>query len=139
MDTSRIYIGTSGWSYPTGYGTWTGIVYPARWQGDELAYYAERFSAVEVNASFYRMPAVRVVRGWVERTPAAFRFTLKLFHKFTHPDWYARQTGQSPVVTGADIAGMRSILDVLAECGRLGALLVQYRSSSPAAQPPRPR
>ena len=59
-------IGTSGWSYPTGKGTWNGIFYPPR-SGrqsrvpgfDELAYYAEHFNTVEVNSSFYGHPGPR--------------------------------------------------------------------------------
>jgi len=121
-----MYIGTSGWSYPSGYGKWNGIFYPRRWKGDELAYYAERFPVVEVNSSFYRLPAAPMVRSWIERTPTRFRFTMKLFRKFTHPDFYAREEGQSPEITEADVAAMRAALDVLAEHDRLGALLVQY-------------
>ena len=122
----RVYIGTSGWSYPSGYGKWNGVFYPRRWKGDELAYYAERFPAVEVNSSFYRLPAASMARSWVERTPRGFRFTMKLFRKFTHPDFYAREEGQSPEITEADVAAMREALDALAESDRLGALLVQY-------------
>ncbi len=126
MVTAPLYIGTSGWSYPSGYGKWSGIFYPRRWAGDELAYYAERFNAVEVNATFYRLPALETVRGWVRRTTAGFRFAVKLFRKFTHPDFYAREEGQSPEITAEDVAAMRGVLDVLAEEGRLGAVLVQY-------------
>ena len=61
-----IRVGTSGWSYPSGNGTWNGIFYPdqpaRRPRGtpkfDELAFYAEHFDTVEVNSSFYRVPAV---------------------------------------------------------------------------------
>ena len=57
-----IRIGTSGWSYPSGRGTWNGVFYPARAGArgrrvDELAYYAEHFDTVEVNSTFYRVPA----------------------------------------------------------------------------------
>lgn len=123
------YIGTSGWSYPSGYGKWNGIVYPKRWRGDELAYYAERFPAVEVNVSFYRLPAIDTVRGWVARTPKTFRFAVKLYRKFTHPDFYAREEGKSPEITADDVLAMRHVLDPLAEEERLGALLVQYPES----------
>ncbi len=48
----HLRIGTSGWNYPTGRGTWNGIFYPLpedRQKGfDELAFYAERFNVVEV-------------------------------------------------------------------------------------------
>ena len=63
---SNLRIGTSGWSYPSNPGAWTGIVYPVRagrlWHGrkfDELAWYADRFDTVEVNSSFYRVPDPR--------------------------------------------------------------------------------
>ena len=53
-------IGTSGWSYPTGKGTWNGVFYPAtrsKRDGtkdfDELRFYAEHFDTVEVNTTFY--------------------------------------------------------------------------------------
>ena len=120
------YIGTSGWSYPSGEGKWKGIFYPARWKGDELAYYAERFPAVEVNSTFYRLPSVSTVNSWIERTPPGFLFTAKLYRKFTHPDFYARETGQLPEITTEDIADMRAVLDALMEQNRLGAVLAQF-------------
>ena len=68
---NRVRVGTSGWSYPTGKGTWNGIFYPTaakKTQGgfDELAFYAEHFDTVEVNSSFYRVPAVKTTQDWVE-------------------------------------------------------------------------
>jgi len=123
---SEIYIGTSGWSYPSGFGKWTGIVYPKRWHGDELAYYAERFPAVEINVSFYRIPTLEMVRGWIDRTPKRFYFTAKLYRKFTHPEFYQREEGRSPEILPEDILGVRRALDPLMETGKLGALLVQY-------------
>lgn len=126
MISPHCYVGTSGWSYPSGYGKWKGVFYPNRWTGDELAYYAERFPAVEVNSSFYRLPTLDTVRGWTQRTPETFLFAVKLYRKFTHPEMYHREEGQSPEITPEDIAGMRGVLDMLAERGRLGAVLVQY-------------
>jgi uncharacterized protein YecE (DUF72 family) len=88
-------IGTSGWSYPTGEGTWNGIFYPphsksTRGKGkfDELAYYADRFDTVEINSTFYRTPAVNVTKSWAARTPKDFEFSLKLYQKFTHPKMF---------------------------------------------------
>ena len=54
----HVHIGTSGWNYPTGKGTWNGVFYPSRRSRgfDELAYYAEHFESVEVNSTFYRAP-----------------------------------------------------------------------------------
>jgi uncharacterized protein YecE (DUF72 family) len=80
MAASPLRIGTSGWSYPSGRGAWTGIVYPKgagrRGAGkiDELAVYAEHFDTVEVNSTFYRDPDVEMTRSRVERTPKGFEF-----------------------------------------------------------------
>src|SRR6187431_892387 len=92
---SDIRVGTSGWHYPTGKGTWDGVFYPPR-RGrsktfDELAYYAEHFNTVEINATFYGQPRANVSRSWVERTPAGFEFSVKLYQKFTHPKMFAER------------------------------------------------
>ena len=97
-----IRVGTSGWSYPTGKGTWNGIFYPASAQKrktkkggfDDLAFYAEHFNTVEVNSSFYGVPPVQTTQGWAERTPEDFEFSLKLYQKFTHPKMYKEATGE---------------------------------------------
>src|SRR6267378_1892710 len=68
-----VRIGTSGWNYPTGRGTWNGVFYPLprrRPKGfDELSYYAEHFDTVEVNSTFYGQPREDVCRRWASRTP----------------------------------------------------------------------
>ena len=49
----RYLIGTSGYNYPE----WRGSFYPEKFPTSKmLAYYAERFTTVEVNYTFYRMP-----------------------------------------------------------------------------------
>ena len=63
----EIRIGTSGWSYPTGKGTWNGIFYPVPPAGDRaaaaastsFAFYAEHFDTVEINSTFYGVPTVQ--------------------------------------------------------------------------------
>ena len=133
-----IRVGTSGWSYPSGKGTWNRIFYPAqpsrRPRGtpkfDELAFYAEHFNTVEVNSSFYRVPAVTAVKKWAERTPADFEFSLKLYQKFTHPDMFAKATGGDPSRLGRkDVDEFRAALAPLAEADKLGALLAQFPAS----------
>ena len=127
-----IHVGTCGWSYATGRGTWNGVFYPAR-RGkgfNELAYYAERFDTVEVNSTFYRVPEPDLSLGWVRRTPASFLFSVKLYQKFTHPDMYLSRQG----VTGwdlsrADIDQFRHGIDPMADAGRLAALLLQFPPS----------
>jgi uncharacterized protein YecE (DUF72 family) len=135
---SEIRVGTSGWSYPSGKGTWNGVFYPVqrsrRQKGapkfDELAFYAEHFDTVEVNSSFYRVPTENTVRAWVERTPPGFEFSLKLYQKFTHPDMFARSTGGDPSrLSQADVDAFRWAVNPLADAGKLGPLLAQFPAS----------
>jgi uncharacterized protein YecE (DUF72 family) len=127
-------IGTSGWNYPTGKGTWNGIFYPLpedRQRGfDELSFYAERFNTVEVNSTFYGQPRANVTLGWARRTPADFEFAVKLFQKFTHP---ALSVDPGPV-TQADVDAFKGGIDPLAAAGKLGPLLVQFPSSFQRSQ-----
>ena len=122
-------IGTSGWNYPAGKGSWNGIFYPLpehRERGfDELRFYAERFNTVEVNSTFYGQPRANVTLGWARRTPENFDFAVKLFQKFTHPKL---SIDQSPV-TQADIDAFRGGVDPLAAAGKLGPLLAQFPAS----------
>jgi uncharacterized protein YecE (DUF72 family) len=127
-----ILVGTSGWSYPTGRGTWNGVFYPARRPRgfDELAYYAEHFDTVEVNSTFYRMPEAPQTARWVERTPGTFIFSVKLFQKFTHPDMYLAREGVSDWdLSRADVDLFRAGIGPLAEAGRIGAVLIQFPPS----------
>jgi uncharacterized protein YecE (DUF72 family) len=142
----ELRIGTSGWNYPSGKGTWNGVFYPPR-RGksrgpdfDELSYYAERFDTVEVNSSFYGVPKRDVSRTWVERTPAGFEFSLKLYQKFTHPSMYkAARLADLPAtadeldalarVNRADVDEFRAAIEPLASAGKLGALLAQFPAS----------
>ncbi len=74
-------IGCSGWQYRH----WRGAFYPAdlpqsRW----LEYYAERFDTVEVNNSFYRLPAEGLFASWRDRAPRGFVFGVKASRYLTH-------------------------------------------------------
>lgn len=121
-------IGTSGWHYPGGRGSWNGIFYPRpedRPRGfDELRFYAERFNTVEVNSTFYGQPRAQVCLGWVKRTPPDFEFSVKLLQKFTHP---ATAFDRTPV-SAADVDAFRGGIEPLAAAGKLGALLAQFPS-----------
>jgi uncharacterized protein YecE (DUF72 family) len=141
---SNLRIGTSGWNYPSGEGTWNGIFYPPsrrRPKGfDELAFYAQHFDTVEVNSTFYGQPRAEVTRAWAERTPPRFEFSVKLYQKFTHPRMFKEHlAGRLPgdlrggplldalaSPNGADIDAFRRGIDPLASTGRLGALLAQF-------------
>jgi len=77
----RIYIGTSGFSYAP----WRGSFYPEKLPATKmLAYYAERLDAVEINNTFYRMPAPDMLAKWAAETPATFQFALKSPRRITH-------------------------------------------------------
>lgn len=76
-----IRIGTSGYNYPE----WRGSFYPEKFPtGKMLPYYAERFSTVEINYTFYRMPSAKTIAGWAAETPTNFSFTLKAPQRITH-------------------------------------------------------
>ena len=123
-----IYIGTSGWSYPKGEGTWQGYFYPKGIR-DELEYYSNYFNTVEINSSFYRPPDRRLAQSWARRVPQGFLFTTKLWQKFTHPKMYVETTGQKAAISQSDVDLFRSGIDPLASQGKLGALLAQFPPS----------
>jgi uncharacterized protein YecE (DUF72 family) len=71
---TRAYVGASGFSYPE----WRGSFYPADAKPPEfLEHYARRLSAVELNNTFYRLPAEAQFERWAEATPPEFRFSVK--------------------------------------------------------------
>jgi len=74
-------VGTSGYSFPD----WVGPFYPQGMkQADFLRYYAERFPAVEINMTYYRIPPPRTLEGMAKKTPEGFRFLAKLHQSMTH-------------------------------------------------------
>jgi len=79
--TGAIHLGTQGWNYDA----WVGPFYPDGTRAaDFLTLYARAFDTVEVDSTFYAIPPEKTVRGWAERTPANFRFALKLPQEITH-------------------------------------------------------
>ncbi len=112
----RIRVGPAGWSYAD----WNGIVYPARRPPDfhEAAYLAEFFDTIEINTSFYHPPRPESVAGWVRRVERNkdFKFTAKLWQRFTHDRNASRQ----------DEKVFKEGLIPLMNEGRLGALLAQF-------------
>lgn len=126
---AKIYIGTSGWSYPSGEGTWNGHFYPTG-KIDELTYYSQYFDTVELNSSFYRPPNPAYVENWAKKVPDSFLFAVKLWQKFTHPKMYREATGTNEVVVSqADIDLFRNGIEPLAKKGTLGPLLAQFPPS----------
>jgi uncharacterized protein YecE (DUF72 family) len=125
---AKIYIGTSGWSYPKGAGTWKGYFYPTG-KINELEYYSQFFNTVEINSSFYRPPSPGYVYNWARRVPAGFLFTVKLWQKFTHPRMYEEATGEAAVISQKDVDLFKRSLEPLARYEKLGALLAQFPPS----------
>jgi uncharacterized protein YecE (DUF72 family) len=77
----EILAGTSGFSYPE----WKGPFYPETLAADDmLEFYAGKLPAVEINNTFYRLPRARVLEGWANRVPEAFRFAIKASRRITH-------------------------------------------------------
>jgi uncharacterized protein YecE (DUF72 family) len=76
-----LHLGTSGWTYTD----WRGRFYPEKLaQRQWLAFYCRHFDTVELNASFYRIPSVKAVVGWNQRSPDHFRFAVKVSRLITH-------------------------------------------------------
>src|SRR5512142_3061159 len=77
----RIFIGTSGWHYKH----WRGLFYPADLQtSDWLDYYSKIFNTVELNNSFYHLPAPASFDTWRDSTPRGFKFAVKGSRFITH-------------------------------------------------------
>jgi uncharacterized protein YecE (DUF72 family) len=108
----QILTGTSGYSYKE----WLGPFYPEKLPANEmLRYYAEQFRTVEINNTFYRMPAESMLAHWSEQVPENFVFTLKAPRRITH-DKHLRETE-------AEVAEFVRRAAVLGN--KLGALLFQ--------------
>lgn len=107
-----IRLGAQGWNYPA----WVGPFYPAGTRAARfLSVYSRAFDTVEVDSTFYAIPAAKVVRGWAERTPPGFTFALKLPQEITH---VRRLRDSTEAVAG--------FLDAARELGaKLGPVLVQ--------------
>ncbi|HEY8467630.1 MAG TPA: DUF72 domain-containing protein [Solirubrobacterales bacterium] len=76
-----VWVGCSGWMYRD----WRGVLYPEGVpQREWLRLYAEEFETVEVNNTFYRLPSVEAVAGWVQATPDGFTFAVKASRYLTH-------------------------------------------------------
>jgi uncharacterized protein YecE (DUF72 family) len=77
----QLLVGTSGFSYKE----WLGRFYPEKLPASEmLRYYAQHFGTVEINNTFYRMPAESMLESWAQQAPENFTFTLKAPRRITH-------------------------------------------------------
>jgi len=77
----KVHIGTSGWYYKH----WLGVFYPKRFPAqDMLTFYAQHFDTVEINNSFYHLPANSTFEAWRENAPEEFLFAVKGSRFITH-------------------------------------------------------
>ena len=107
-----LHVGTSGFSYKE----WKGSFYPKDLPEKQmLRYYGERFGTVEINNTFYRMPAESVLENWAGEVPATFSFVLKAPQRITHRE---RLKGSAD-----SVAYFLKVAGVLGD--RLGPLLFQ--------------
>jgi uncharacterized protein YecE (DUF72 family) len=109
----NLFVGTSGWAYPT----WKPAFYPSKVAARSfLHYYGSQLTAVEVNYTFRALPTPTQLENWQSAVPAGFRFSLKTPQRITH---FARLRNSESLV--------QSFLGALApmRAGSLGPLLFQ--------------
>ena len=101
----ELWAGTSGYSYKE----WCGHFYPEKLPGTAmLRYYAERFRTVEINNTFYRMPAESMLTQWTTQVPGNFAFTLKAPRRITHDNRLRDSEGNvAEFIRRAEILGDR--------------------------------
>lgn len=109
-----LYIGTSGWSYPT----WKPVFFPEKLpQKMFLEFYSAQLNTVELNVTFRRFATASSLQGWIAGTNPDFRFAVKAHQLITH------------IKRLKDAADpMRSFLqnmEPMRQAGKLGAILLQ--------------
>src|SRR3982751_5334777 len=112
LTAATVRIGTQGWNYDA----WVGPFFPLGTRpADYLSVYARAFDTVEVDSTFYAVPAAKTVRSWADRVPDGFRFALKLPQEITH---------ENRLRDSADLAAL--FFDRARELGdKLGPVLIQ--------------
>jgi len=141
----RIVVGTSSWADPGFIAEWYPAGLPA---GERLPWYAARFEAVEVNATWYALPAEHTTAHWDEQTPDGFTFDIKLHRLLSRhggrvdslpPDLREEAEFASrgrvrltPRLEAALIERTLEGIEPLARAGKLGAFLLQL---SPSFEP----
>jgi uncharacterized protein YecE (DUF72 family) len=78
--TGQIFIGTSGWVYKE----WANDFYRGLKPKEHFAFYTTQFRTVEINATFYRLPDLKMVHGWRKKAPEGFVFAVKGSRFITH-------------------------------------------------------
>jgi uncharacterized protein YecE (DUF72 family) len=111
-----IYIGTSGFSYDD----WVGPYYPQDVKKtDWLTFYAQEFSTVELNSSYYGIPTTFSMERMAAKTPEGFQFTVKAHQEMTHK----REDNEAVFIQF--VAALKPLIDQ----GKFGCVLAQFPSS----------
>ena len=120
---AQLYVGTSGWAYPT----WKPAFYPEKLaQKKFLNFYASKLNAVEVNYTFRQLVKETTVQNWIAETPEHFRFTIKAHQVLTH---IKRLKSAEEF-----LQRFLGTLEGLERAGRLGPLLFQLPPNFKADQ-----
>jgi uncharacterized protein YecE (DUF72 family) len=113
VETPRIQLGTSSFTAAG----WTGSFYPKGLKSAEyLAYYSEHFSTVEIDSTFYACPSPSTVKGWAQKTPDNFIFSVKVPQTITH----------EKVLVDCDGEFEQFVKTMSALEGKLGPMLLQF-------------
>ncbi|MDQ2985291.1 MAG: DUF72 domain-containing protein [Armatimonadota bacterium] len=112
-----VRVGLSGFSYKPWQGD--GRFYPADLKQKEfLSYYSERYDAVEMDGTWYRMPTEAGVKGWIDSTPGKFAFCCKVHRDISHMRRLKPEAQES-------LKFMQERLAPMAKVEKLGPFLVQ--------------
>jgi uncharacterized protein YecE (DUF72 family) len=113
MESPRIHIGTSSFTAAG----WSGSFYPKGLKSaDYLVYYAEQFNTVEIDSTFYACPSPSTVKGWAQKTPDDFIFSVKVPQTITHEKILVDCDGEFE-----QFVRTMSILE-----SKLGAMMLQF-------------
>lgn len=109
-----LHIGTSGWSYTS----WKPAFFPEQLPSKRfLEFYGTQLNAVELNATFRRMPTANAIAGWVGATPRDFRFAAKAHQSITH---FKRLKGAEE-----SMRFFLQAMEPMRQAGKLGPILFQ--------------
>jgi uncharacterized protein YecE (DUF72 family) len=116
-----ILVGTSNWAdherfYPP-------ELERGRRQRDRIGFYARYFPFVEIDTTFYGIPKPGVVEGWIERTPAEFRFNVKAYRSLTR---HERESGRPREPSAEEVDDFMAAIAPLRSAGRLVAVHYQF-------------
>ena len=113
----ELFLGTGGFSNDD----WVGIFYPPELKKNEwIGFYAQHFNAVEVNSTFYAVPAQKTFTSMLERSEGRLMFCVKLHRSFTH------DVGKPDMADAAAASRFLFTVDPVRQVGKMGPLLAQF-------------